>query len=307
MKNLERTKNTGKKWGQDADDDDYSLGMAFYRTGMMDEALEKFERSLEHTDTEEGSLFYMGMIYFHKGEYHEASRYFKELLEKIPENLVVYNNLAVSLEREEMYREAELVYKEAQKISPLASQVLANVGILSYRRGEFDEAREYLERAVQLNHNMAFAYFYLGMSYLRLAMVEEAEECLKSSLQISQDNPVLFNNLGVIYKKTGDLKKALGFSMRAVELDPGLSLPYVNIDDIFCIVGEWEECQKMFDEAIPEQKRLARLLDILGDHYHARNDIELTQKMWQRVLEIDPRNKSVQKKIKKMDREDLEK
>jgi tetratricopeptide (TPR) repeat protein len=308
MKNVEEMKDTEKKPGTVGDKgDDYSLGMAFYRTEMLEEALEKFKKSLKHPDTAEGSLFYLGMIYFQKGEYQRASRHFKDLLEKSPDNLVVYNNLAVSLEREEMFKEAELVYKEAQKISPLASQVLANVGILMYRRGEYEGAQEYLERAVHLNHNMAFAYFYLGMTYLNLSMWDEAEECLKNSLLLSQDNPVLFNNLGIIYKKAGDFQKALNCSLRAVEVDPGLASPYINIDDIFCIIGEWGECEKLFDEVIPERKRLVKLLDMLGEHYHSRKDFELAQKMWQRVLEIEPKNKDIKKKIKKMNREDVEK
>jgi len=308
MKNVEEMKDTGKKPGTNGDKgDNYSLGMAFYRTDMLDEALEKFEKSLKHPDTADGSLFYLGLIYFQKGEYHRATRHFKDLLEKSPDNLVVYNNLAVSLEREEMFREAELIYKEAQKISPLASQVLANVGILMYRRGDYKDAREYLERAVHLNHNMAFAYFYLGMTYLNLSMWDEAEECIKNGLQLSPDNPVLFNNLGVIYKKAGDFQKALNCSLRAVEVNPGLSSPYLNIDDIFCIIGEWEECQNLFDEVIPDQQRLVKLLDKLGDHYHSKKDFELTQKMWRRILEIEPDNKSIKNKIKKMDREDAEK
>jgi tetratricopeptide (TPR) repeat protein len=307
MSNVEEMENIGKSRDVDkARGDCYSLGMAFYRTEMLDEALERFMVSVENSETAEGSLFFIGMIHYRKGDLQEASKYFKKLLEENPENLVAYNNLAVILEKTGMAREAELLYQEAQKISPLASQIHANIGVLMYRDKNYNRARENLERAVLLNRSMAFAYFYLGMTHLKLSMWDEAEECLGKSLELSPDNPVVCNNFGIFYKKTGDLQKALRYSLKAIEVDDQLSHPYTNIDDIFCIIGEWGECQKYLDEAIPESNRLVKFLLLLGDHYYSKKDFELAHQMWQKALKIKPGNKEIKNRIEKLNTSDAE-
>jgi tetratricopeptide (TPR) repeat protein len=307
MRNVEEMKNMGGKGEVDnAGGDDYSLGLAFYQTDMMDEALERFEKSVENPESAEGSLFYMGMILFRKGNYPEAINYFKKLLEENPENLVVYNNLAVMLENEGMVREAELLYREAQKISPLASQVLANIGTLMYRREDYMQAREYLERAVHLNRNMAFAYFYLGMTCLKLSMWDEAEEYLCASLQLSPDNPIILNNLGIFHKKTGDFLKGIRYSLGALEIEKKMPNPYVNIDEIFCIIGDWDECVKTIDEAIPESDRNTTFLVMLGDYYYSKKDFEMAHKMWQRASQVNPKDKRIKRKLKKLESLDSE-
>ena len=307
MKDVEEKKSSGNGGGSGGTGgDDYSLGMAFYRTGMLDEALERFEKSAGRPEMMEASLFYIGMIHFKRGEYRKASEHFKKLLEGNPENISAYNNLAVTLERMGMAKEAELLYHEALKISPLASQVLANIGVCFYRREDYLQAREHLERAVLLNRGVAFASFYLGMTYLKLSMWDEAESHLMSALELSPDNPVIFNNLGVIFRMTGDFQRAIQYAARAMEIDDSISQPYANIDDCLCILGDWEECQRQFDAAIPERDRLVRILIRLGDYYQSKEDFDLAHQIWSRVLEIEPDNRSVKEKIDRLKRPDLE-
>ena len=240
------------------------------------------------------------MICFRKGDHRNASKHFQRLLEENPENIVAYNNLAVTFEKMGMMREAELLYREAQKISPLASQVLANRGILEYRRGDYTLARDYLERSVHLNRGMAFAYFYLGLSHLRLSMQDEAEESLERSLALSPDHPILLNNLGILYKKAGDFPRALACSFPALDVDRNLTRPYRNVDDILCIIGEWEECRKQIEEAVPDPERRFNLLLLMGQSYLDQEDYDLARKMWELALEIDPDSEEVRKKIAQM-------
>jgi tetratricopeptide (TPR) repeat protein len=281
----------------DAGGDDFSLGMAFYRTGMFDDALERFQRSVERQEEAERARFYIGMIRFHQKAWGDAADQFKKILEDRPDNIVLYNNLAVCFERMDLVREAELLYAEAEKISPLASQILANIGILRYRRGEYAEAREYLERAVHLNRGMAFAYFYLGMANLRLGRVEDARESLVQSLELSPDSPVVLNNLGILFRKSGAFLDALRSSLMALEVDDQLTGPYRNIDDVFCSLGEWEECQRLLDEAVPGTERRAGLLELLGDFYAGRNERDMAHQLWQRALEIAPGSEAIREKL----------
>jgi tetratricopeptide (TPR) repeat protein len=283
--------------GRKPENDNYSLGVAFYRTDMFEKALECFRNSLDSPEVHENSLLYIGLIFSRRGDYESASRYFKQLVEESPENIVAYNNLAVALEGMGMAREAELLYQEAQKISPLASQILANRGILKFRAGDYRQARDHLEQAIHLNREMPFALFYLGMTYLKLSMWDEAEESLERGLELSPDSPALLNNLGIIYKKAGDFQRALRCSMRAIEVSTGLDSPYRNIDDIFCIIGEWEECRKQFDEAFPDPEKRAKYLLFLGDYYYRNREYDLAGQIWAHVLEIDPENEVALEKM----------
>jgi tetratricopeptide (TPR) repeat protein len=301
MKDVEEKKESGGEGGADkTGGDDYSLGLAFYQTDMLDDALERFEKSVRKPDRLEGSLFYIGMIHFRRGDYEKAVLYFKQLLEENPENLVAYNNLAVTFEKEGLVKEAELLYREAQKISPLASQVIANIGILQYHRGEYKKARKNLQRAVHLNRSMAFAYFYLGMTCLKLSKWDEAEENLEQSLRLSPDNPIIHNNLGILCRMTGDFTRGLRYSLWALELDDNLSRAFDNVDKIFCLIGEWGECLKSLDEAVPDRERNLHFLIRLADYYFSKGDYEMTHQILQKGREVDPDNRRIKERFEKL-------
>ena len=56
-----------------------NLGVAFYRSGMMEDAIREFQEVLEHDPKHPGALFRLGLVAFHAGRLTEALEHFDRM------------------------------------------------------------------------------------------------------------------------------------------------------------------------------------------------------------------------------------
>ena len=54
-----------------------------------------------------------------------------------------------------------------------------------------------------------------------------------ASLMINADHPSTHLNFGNLYLNTGDYKKAEASYREAIEIEPGLVAPYINLADLY--------------------------------------------------------------------------
>src|SRR5918912_2230922 len=93
-------------------DEHRNLGVAFYRTGMLDEAAREFRRVLELRDGDAGAQGYLGLILLRRREWAEAAKTFEELSAQAAAAVAVLHNLAFAYERLGRYTDAEAALRE---------------------------------------------------------------------------------------------------------------------------------------------------------------------------------------------------
>src|SRR5438876_408169 len=149
-----------------------NLGVAFYKTGMLDEATREFRRVAELRPGEAQAHFYIGLVALKRarelfgqlappgwywaraltaacaGEFELAEELAEEGVEAYPSHAPLSNNLAVLKELAGDLPTAEELVRDARKNEPSLPQLSKNLGDLAYRGSRYDEAWDAYNRAV---------------------------------------------------------------------------------------------------------------------------------------------------------------
>ncbi len=120
-----------------------NLGVAFYKTAMLDEAAREFRRVTELRPGERVAEHYLGLIALRQGRFDDAVRAFRLIASRPGADLSSHVNLAYALERLGRLEEARAALREAERVSPEEPVVRFALGVLALRRGDVSGAEEY--------------------------------------------------------------------------------------------------------------------------------------------------------------------
>ncbi len=81
---------------------------------------------------------------------------------------------------------------------------------------------------------------------------------------INADHPSTHLNFGNLYLNTGNLEKAEASFREAIELEPGLVGPYINLADLYRRQNKDEEGEKVLQSALEIYPDLAAINYSLG-------------------------------------------
>src|SRR5437879_2262725 len=94
-------------------DEHRNLGVAFYKTGMLDEAAREFRRVAELRPSEANAHFFIGLVALKQARWREAMEALRLAAEKGGGRPAVFHNLAYAYEQLGRLKEAEAAYGEA--------------------------------------------------------------------------------------------------------------------------------------------------------------------------------------------------
>ncbi len=125
-------------------------------------------------------------------------------------------------------------------------------GMLFERQGQFDPAIAQYRKAVALNHNYAAAYHRLALLLSATGQHLEAAETLQRAVAQRPENAVLRNDLGfewMLAQQWDDAEREL---RKAIELQPDLVTPHINLGMVLAKSGRFGESLAAFQAVLPE-------------------------------------------------------
>ena len=90
-----------------------NLGIAFYKTGMLDEAAREFRRVAELRATDANAHFFIGLVALKQARWREAMEALRLAAEKGGSRPAVLHNLGLAYEQLGRLEDAEAAYSEA--------------------------------------------------------------------------------------------------------------------------------------------------------------------------------------------------
>jgi tetratricopeptide (TPR) repeat protein len=273
-------------------DEHRNLGVAFYKTGMYEEAAREFRRVIDLNDRNTAAHFYLGLVAVHQGQWDDAATAFQRVLQIEPARPNALYNLAFCHEQAGRVEEAEVLYGDATTRARHDARILTGWGVAAMRQRKFEVAEGRLERAREVvGERKLPEIWYWARSLVAAAQggYEDAERVIRSGLELYPTSAVLRNNLALLLEVRGELGQAEEVLRAAV--GDGLQLPqlFKNLGDILYRLGRYDDAWDAYERAVHVDPRLGDDVYFkLGNIAYRRMDYDRASAMWGKTIELKP-------------------
>ena len=272
-----------------------NLGVAFYKTGMYDEAMREFRRVLELRPDDLPARFFVGLGLMRQGRWDDAVQMHQGAAQHPSALPPIFHNLAYALERLGRYEEAWAALDEAiRRGGGEDPRVQTSRGVLALRRGDVAGADSLLSVARDLwgKRTPPAAWFhYAALAAALGGEIARAIEILEEGVHAHPHAPALHNNLAVARERVGNADGALAAAEQGLLADASVAQLYKNVGDLHYRAGRYDDALEAFQRAVRVSPTLGADVWLkLGNLRFRRDDAAGAEQCWERALELDPTN-----------------
>ncbi len=276
-------------------DEHRNLGIAFYKTGMLDEAMREFRRVAELREQDSASRFYIGLALSRQGKWEEAVTAFKECVAQKGARASALHNLAYALERLGRYDEAQAALEEAVRRGGAKDpRIQTSVGVVALRTGDVVGADQALQVARPLfgTRPPTPAWFhYAALTAALLGELDRALALLQEGIAAHPHAAALHNNLAAVHERRGYHPDALQAAERGVLEDAGLAQLHKNLGDCQYRAARYDDALESFQRAVKINPQLGDDVWLkLGNIRFKRQERNEAVRCWEQALALDPEN-----------------
>ena len=272
-----------------------NLGVAFYRTGMLEEATREFRRVRDLRETDQAARFYEGLIQLRQRAFDDAARTFAEAALQPGARPAVHYNLGLAHELLGRLPEARAALEEALRRGgtkePRVHTALAGVAL---RTGDARAADAALAQARPLFGRKPPAAPWFHFAALAAAMTGDlarAVQVVEEGLAMHPRSGALHNTHAVILERRGDVEGAVAALERGLAVDAALPQLHKNLGDCLYRSGRYDEALEAYERAVKVAPDLGADVYLrLGNIHFRRQERDAAITRWERALELDPGN-----------------
>jgi tetratricopeptide (TPR) repeat protein len=282
-----------------------NLGLAFYKTGMFDEAGREFRRVVDLRPNDEQAHFTLGLVALRQQRWADAVDACRHAAEHGGGRGAILHNLAIALEQLGRLAEADAAFAAAAAKGPNDSRILTGWGVLAVKRGHADQALDRLDRARALLAGKAPPALWFWARTLAAIVAgreSEAMEIAEEGVRAFPKHAVLRNNLGVLYERANRPDQAEALIAAALEDDPALPQLSKNLGDLHYRAGRPDEAQAAYLRAV-------KLAPRLGEDVHFKlGNIAFKQMRqsdaaahWRETLALNPAHEMARRNLETLE------
>jgi tetratricopeptide (TPR) repeat protein len=272
-----------------------NLGVAFYKTGMLDEALREFRRVVEIRGSDAPARFHVGLVLARQQRWAEAAATFTEAAAQSGAPASVFHNLAYVLERLERFDEARVALEEAiRRGATTDPRVHTSLGVVSFLTGDLPAADRSLSAARAMFGDQPPAtawYHYAGLTAALVGDPARAASLLQEGSLAHPHAAVLLNNLAVVLERAGRYDDARAVADRGIHEDASVAQLHKNLGDLQYRAGHYDDALESYLRATKVNPELGSDVYLkIGNIRLRRRERDEALRCWERALEIDPTN-----------------
>jgi len=272
-----------------------NLGLAFYRTGMFDEAVREFLRVLELRADDLDARFYLGLIRLRQNDARSAIRFLKEAVERGGRWGSVFHAIGLALEQLGRHSDAILAMDEALRLLPSEPRIVLSRAILLAKCGRVDESREAFDRyRAQLGTDGAAPAAYYAFAAIVEATAGQSDEAIRlaeEGIALHPRSGVMLLHAGAIRERTGSWDQAEALYRRAAEEQGELPQAHKSLGDALYHRAAYEEAAVAYERALKLSPDLGDDLHFkLGNIRYKHGDRTRAVDHWRAALERNPEN-----------------
>src|SRR6185503_9562665 len=234
-------------------DEHRNLGIAFYKTGMLDESIREFRRVLELRTGDGTARFFIGLVHARQQKWEDAIAAFAEAAAQPGAKMAVFHNLAYAYEQQNRFAEARVALDEAvRRGGSTDARVQTSLGVVSLLDGDLAAADSALSAARPLfgKRPPTGAWFhYMSLTAALLGDVSRAASLLNEGGQAYPHAAVLLNNLAAVLERAGDYETARATAEHGIQEDPGVGQSHKNLGDLYYRAGRYDDALEAYSRA----------------------------------------------------------
>jgi len=171
----------------------------------------------------------LGMALYRKGEPDSAINEFVKALLINPTNYIAHNNLGMVLEKKGDLYGAIQHYHDSLKINPLDDVAHTNLGIIFAQKGDMNAAINEFKKVVQNNPNSIKGISNLAMALDDKGDLDEAIREYRKVVAINPGDIDAHNNMALIFLRREELDTAITELREVLTIDPNHSTARDNL------------------------------------------------------------------------------
>ncbi|HEX5438740.1 MAG TPA: DUF4388 domain-containing protein [Gemmatimonadaceae bacterium] len=276
-----------------------NLGVAFYKTGMLEEATREFRRVVELQPQEPTARFYLGLVAMREARWPEAVRLLREASTQTGARPAVFHNLAYALEQIGEHEEARRALDEAMARGGDSDPTIrTSAGVLALKDGAIDHADAELAAARVLWGKQRPSppwFHFAALTAARAGDLDRAAALIDEGIGAHPHAAVLYNTLAVIRERRGDIKGAVEAAEHGLHEDGRLAQLHKNLGDCLYRAARYDDALEAYQRAIKLDPALGDDVYFkLGNIRFKRQQRDQAVACWERALALNPENQLVQ-------------
>ena len=279
-----------------------NLGIAFYRTGMLDEAAREFKRVTELRPADLQARFHLGLAHLRMGRNESAVADLEQAAHARSATAAVFHNLAFALERlGETPKAREALAEALRRGGDRDPRVHTSMGVLALRDGALSAAEAAFATARSLGGSNPPTAAWFHFTALTAALgggLDRAIALLEEGLAAYPHAAVLHNNLAVVLERKGRFDAALAAAERGTSEDAGIAQLHKNVGDLHYRQGAFDDAFEAYTRAVKYNEVLGGDVWLkLGNIRLRRRERDEAIQCWEKALTIDPGNPIVRQNL----------
>jgi tetratricopeptide (TPR) repeat protein len=286
-------------------DEHRNLGIAFYKAGMLEEALREFRRVLDLRPADSSAPLFLGLIAIRQARWDDAADALRQAADAGVPRPAALHNLGFALEQLGRLDEAEAAYGDAASRAKDDPRIMLGWSIVALKRGDNKVAQSRLARACELLGGKPVPALWYWAATLAAAGLDDSDNALRiarEGVTAYPDNAVLQNNLAVLLEASGDIQGAEAMLRSALAEDAALPQVSKNLADILYRNGRYDDAAEAYERAAKLNPDLGDDLYFkLGNIAYKRRDHTRARESWARATTLNPGHQLARANLEMLD------
>ena len=193
----------------------------------------------------------LAIDFINKGNYVEAEKIFQNLILLERNNPIHYNNLGNVQKELKKLSQSKKSFQKAIEISPRDPDIYINLGSVFKIERNLDKAIYYINKGIQLNpenETLVVAFNNIGNIYFEKKDIKKALNFYKKALDLNSNYILTHYNFGNLYEELGDFISAINCHKRALKINKNFYYSFCKIKTLNRYICDWENTNQIIDE-----------------------------------------------------------
>ncbi len=228
------------------------LGDAARKRKGFNEAIEYYQRCLEHFPQNNYALFGLADCYKSLRHYHKAIGVWERYLEHDDRNVTVLTRVADAYRKVRNLQRSQELYLKVLQIEPDNAYALIGLGHLHYDFKDFEKAKSYWERIHQLHGESVDIRVLtsLGNCHRKLKTYADGLRYFEAALEREPHNFYALFGMADCYRGLNQQTQSLQYWNRILERDPDNKVILTRAGDAYRNMQDYDRAAMYYKKAL---------------------------------------------------------